>query len=220
MLSPTVRELVLVTADRAPFDYLAGQWLKLYLPNGIDRDYSIASAPTPVAPHRVVLTVTLVEGGPGSEYLHRIEEGAKLETLGPSGLFTREHRDAPAVYIGTGTGLAPLKAMLEEELRRDDGPSQLLLFGCRTEADILYREELESLSRTHERFRFEVTLSRCDASWQGRRGWVQHHLNELAPDVPAHFYVCGLSNMVTAVRRTLKEDLHIDRRFVHSERYD
>lgn len=222
MLSPTVRELILVTADRAPFDYLAGQWLKLYLPGGIDRDYSIASAPDPAAPFRVALTVTLVDGGPGSAYLHRIDEGTRLEVLGPSGLFIREarHLDVPAVYIGTGTGLAPLKAMLEEELRSNAGHAQLLLFGCRTESDIPYREELESLVRAHERFRFEVTLSRCDASWQGRRGWVQHHLRELAPMVPAHFYVCGLSKMVAAVRTTLKEELRIDRRFVHSERYD
>jgi ferredoxin-NADP reductase len=221
-LSPTVRELVLVTSDRAPFEYLAGQWLKLYLPGGIDRDYSIASAPDPAAPFRIVLTVTRVEGGPGSEYLHCIEKGTQIETLGPSGLFVREasHLDVPAIYVGTGTGLAPLKAMLEEELRKEEGAPQVLLFGCRTESDILYRDELESLSARYERLRFEVTLSRCDASWQGRRGWVQHHLQELAPDVPAHFYVCGLSNMVTAVRRTLKEELHIDRRFVHSERYD
>lgn len=223
MLSPSVRELVLRTDDGAPLDYLAGQWLKLYLPGDLDRDYSIASAPDPAHPDRVSIAVTLVEGGPGSEHLHRIEPGARLPTLGPSGLFVREdaHLALPAIYVGTGTGLAPLRAMLEEELRRPDGPPQLLLFGCREEVDVLWADELAEWSARHARFRFEVTLSRCDASWRGRRGWVQHHLAELVPPrMPAHLYVCGLSKMVTEVRRTLKEELGVDRRLVHSERYD
>ncbi len=223
MLSPSVRELVLRTSDGAAIDYLAGQWLKLYLPGGVDRDYSIANAPDPARADRVALAVTLVEGGPGSEHLHRMEPGARVDSLGPSGLFVREddELELPAIYVGTGTGLAPLRAMLEEELRRAEGPPQLLLFGCRTEADILWRDELEQWSVRHARFHFEVTLSRCEESWRGRRGWVQHHLAELVPPrLPAHLYVCGLSKMVTEVRRTLKQDLSIDRRLVHSERYD
>lgn len=223
MLSPSVRELVLRTADGAPIEYLAGQWLKLYLPGGVDRDYSIANAPDPARPDRVVLAITLVEGGPGSEHLHRIEPGTQLESLGPSGLFVREDDELslPAIYVGTGTGLAPLRAMLEDELRRPGGPPQLLLFGCRSEADVLWRDELEEWSARSARFRFEVTLSRCDESWAGRRGWVQHHLAELVPPrMPAHLYVCGLSKMVSEVRRTLKHELAVDRRLVHSERYD
>jgi NAD(P)H-flavin reductase len=223
MLSPTVRELVLRSRDRSAIEYLPGQFFKLYLPDGLDRDYSVASAPDPAHPDRITIAVTRVVGGPGSEILHRLEPGAEIESLGPNGLFVREeaHRAFPAIYVGAGTGLAPLRAMLEEELSRSDGPPQLLLFGARTEEDILWRDEIERWARACPRFRYEVTLSRGSERWPGRRGWVQHHLAELVPPLlPAHIYVCGLEKMVSDVRRVLRNELRIDRRFVHSERYD
>jgi CDP-4-dehydro-6-deoxyglucose reductase, E3 len=222
-LSPSVRHLELASTDGLPIDYLAGQWFKLYLPGGLDRDYSIASAPDPRHPDRIEIAVTRVDGGAGSEILHRAAVGDRFEALGPNGLFVREAEQLamPAVYVGTGTGLAPLRAMLSEELASERQSPQVLLFGCRTEAEILYRDELEAWTRQHPRFRLLVTLSRSTESWSGRRGWVQHHLPEIAPPLlPAHFYVCGLSKMITDVRRVLKETLGVDRKRIHSERYD
>lgn len=223
-ISPTVRHLVLRTEDGAPYDFLAGQWIKLYLPGGIERDYSLAAPPSPTEPDRLELIVTRVAGGRGSEALHAMEAGARLDSLGPNGLFVREahHRPLPALYVGTGTGLAPLRAMLLEELARAAGSApQVLLFGVRSEADLLFADELRGLTRAHARFRFEPTLSRPDPGWTGRRGWVQAHLGELVPTLPgAHVYVCGLSRMTDEVRRVLRTELGLDRRLVHSERYD
>jgi NAD(P)H-flavin reductase len=223
-LSPSVRELVLRTEDRSPIDFLAGQWFKLYLPGGIDRDYSSATAPDPERPDRFAIAVTRVDQGPGSAALHDAQIGDRIESNGPNGLFVREesHRAAAAIYVGTGTGLAPLRAMLTEELERDDAvTSQVLIFGCRTERDLLWRDELAALAARHPRFHFVPTLSKPEAGWHGRRGWVQSHLKEIVPPyLPAHLYVCGLTKMITDVRRVLKEELGIDRRWVHSERYD
>lgn len=225
-LSPSVRSFVLKSADGAPIDYLAGQWMKLYLSGGIDRDYSIASAPVPVGEpgsDRFELAITRVEGGAGSAALFALTPGATLEALGPNGLFVREdrHRDVPAIYVATGTGLAPIRAMLHEELRRDETTTQVLLFGCRTEDDLLYRSELEALAARHARFRYLPTLSRGSDTWTGRRGYVQTHLPALRSELgDAHLYVCGLSKMIDDVRAVLKNDLGVDRRFVHTERYD
>lgn len=225
-LSPSVRRFVFRTADGSAIDYLAGQWMKLYLHGGLDRDYSIASAPvTEGRPgvDRFELAITRVEGGAGSAALFALEPGARVESLGPNGLFVREdrHRDVPAVYVATGTGIAPLRAMLHEELVRPESTPQVLLFGCRTEADLLYRDELEVLARTHPRFRYLPTLSRASEGWQGRTGYVQAHLAALHAELgPAHHYVCGLTKMIDDVRRALKESIGLDRRFVHTERYD
>ncbi len=222
-LSPSVRELTFDTDDGAPFDRLAGQWVKLFLADGLERDYSIADAFDPQDPGRVTLAVTRVEGGPGSEALHRMEPGTRVDSLGPNGLFVRTEaeRAMPALYVGTGTGLAPLRAMLQEELARGEGPPQTLLFGGRTEDDRLWADELARVAVAFPRLQVVTTLSRPGAAWTGPRGHVQAHLPaRLAATPGAHVYVCGLSSMVLDVRRLLKETLGVDRRNIHSERYD
>lgn len=219
-LAPNVRELRLRVVEGAPLVYAAGQWLKLYLGDGLDRDYSIASASDPSRPGELELAVTLVEGGPGSQLLHAMPLGARVWSSGPSGFFVREpeHRGLPALFVATGTGLAPIRAMLQEELRSPAGPPLRLLFGCRTPADLLWRDELDAWAASRARFRWEATLSRPPEGWTGRSGYVQAHLHELVQG-PAHVYVCGLSRMVGEVRAALKR-LGLDRRSIHSERYD
>ncbi len=223
LVAPGIRSITLETSDGAPYDHLAGQWIKLYLPGGIDRDYSIASAPgTRAGGARIELLVTLVEGGPGSRWLHEVAVGTEIPSLGPSGLFVREDAEleAPALFVGTGSGVAPLRAMLEAIPAAH--PSTLL-FGVRTPADLMFAEQWRERARASGgAFQFEPTLSRATDEWAGRRGYVQTHLRELLGAMPitTHVYVCGLTKMITEVRRTLKEDLGVDRRRVHSERYD
>lgn len=220
--TPLVRHLTLRTEDGAPYVYLPGQWVKLYLPGDLDRDYSIASAPSATMPSQIELVITRVDGGAGSNALHGMPIGASLETLGPNGLFVREdaHRAHPALYVGTGTGLAPLRAMIEDELAAPTGQPQVLLFGARRREDLLFEQELRTWADAG-RIRYAPTLSQGDDGWTGRRGYVQRHLAELVSELPgAHVYVCGLSRMITEVRQVLRAELGLDRRQVHSERYD
>ncbi len=222
LAAPGVRRLVLETVDGAPYDCLPGQWLKLSLPGGIARDYSIASAPGASGGARVELLVTRVEGGPGSEALHAMPVGTVVDSLGPSGLFVREDEAAslPSLFVGTGSGVAPLRAMLGA-MPEASAPATLL-FGCRTSADVMFDAEWRARAARDATFRFEPTLSRADARWSGRRGYVQAHLAEMLAAMPSttHVYVCGLTKMITEVRRVLKDELGVDRRRVHSERYD
>lgn len=226
-LSPNVRQLVFRVTDGEPFEYVAGQWVDLEVAVGdttIKRPYSIASAPGEDAADLFEVAVTQIDAGPASTALHALAVGTSIELVGPSGLFTRDRVDPslPSVFVGTGTGVTPLRAMLREELRRaPDGPPLVLLFGCRREADLIFRTEFLELAQRHVRFRYEPTLSRPEPGWTGREGHVQSHLPELLEGLTsAHVYVCGLTAMVTDVRALLKEQLGFDRRQVHSERYD
>ncbi|HMR10945.1 MAG TPA: hypothetical protein PKA88_34440, partial [Polyangiaceae bacterium] len=91
----------------------------------------------------------------------------------------------------------------DEFARGGTGPVTLL-FGCRNEAEILWRQELEALSASESRFRFEPSLSRAEHAWTGRRGYVQLHLPELLDAMPgAEVYLCGLSEMVKECRALL-----------------
>jgi ferredoxin-NADP reductase len=224
-LSRNVRGLTLGCVDGAPLAYVPGQWVNLELDVGgrLDkRAYSIASAPNPAAPESFEIAVTWVDDGLVSRALHALPEGSVLKLDGPHGFFTREGlTQLPALFVGTGTGICPLRAMLQAELAADSGPPLQLLFGVRHEQDILYRSELEALAARNPRFAFHVTLSRPDEHWRGLRGYVQTQLPALLEgrDKP-HVYVCGLSNMVGGVRKVLKEQLGYERRLIHSERYD
>lgn len=224
-LSPSVIGLRLACVDREPLTFVPGQWVNLHVAAGGEvekRPYSIASAPDSGAPDAFELAITLVEDGHVSGALHAMQPGDMLLMDGPYGFFTREDHEADdALLVGTGTGVAPLRAMLQAALAQQSGPRLTLLFGCRTPEDLLYRAEFEALAAQHARFRFEPTLSRAESSWTGRRGYVQTHLPELIPALGRpHVYVCGLSNMVNAVRAALKETLAYNRKQIHTERYD
>lgn len=230
LLTPSVRELVFERADERPFPFEPGQWVNLVLPlpgGEVKRAYSIASPPEDGA-RRFELAVTRVQGGPGSQFLHELPEGAVLRAIGPHGLFTRRPDEpAPSLFVGTGTGVTPLRSMIRAALAAGATTPLWLLFGARHEADILYRDELEALTRAHPNVRYEITLSRPGAGWTGRTGYVQAHLPELVSALaerggaePPRAYVCGLDRMVSSVREHLRNELGFERRRVHTERYD
>ena len=142
------QSFVLSRVDGKELVYQPGQWINLVLPvhsGEIRRAYSIASAPDGTPNFEVA--VTEVTGGPGSGYLCGLEPGAKLRAIGPQGFFTREPDDAaPALFVATGTGITPLRSMLQRsDPRRASAPIWLLL-GVRRTADLMYRAELEALA--------------------------------------------------------------------------
>jgi CDP-4-dehydro-6-deoxyglucose reductase len=231
-LAPAVREMVFERADGVPFRFDPGQWVNLVLPvagaeGEIKRAYSIASAPRD-GDRRFEIAVTRVTGGPGSQYLHDLAEGATLRAIGPQGLFTRRRDEGmPSLFIGTGTGVTPLRSMITAALAGGAREPLWLLFGARHEEDVLYREELAALAAAHPNVRYEITLSRPGPTWTGRRGYVQAHLPEVfhalrqaADPASPHAYVCGLDRMVSSVREQLRNELGLDRKHVHTERYD
>jgi CDP-4-dehydro-6-deoxyglucose reductase len=221
-LAPSVRGLALEVAD-GPLDFVAGQWVNVEAPTvrGMEkRAYSIASAP---GANLLELAVTLVPEGALSPSLHALPQGAEVSVDGPQGFFTREGplRDSPTLLVATGTGLAPFRSMLLAAGGQAANRAPItVLFGCRTEEDILWRSEFDELARTGD-IRFEVSLSRPGAGWQGRRGYVQSHVAELASALgQPHVFICGLNRMVSEVRAVCKGELGYPRTSIHSERYD
>jgi CDP-4-dehydro-6-deoxyglucose reductase len=226
-LSPSVRSLVFRTTDGSAVGHVPGQYLDLIVPTPrglpFKRSYSIASAPDSDQLDRFEVAVTRVEGGPTSEALHSLRLGATVEIEGPEGHFVRREaeRAHPALFVATGTGLAPLRAMLAEDVRAADGPPLVLLFGCRTPRDLLWCDELHDWQRTCPRFVLHVTLSRAPPEWRGLAGYVQRHAHGLAQALPgAHVYVCGLGAMVDDVVRLLERDGGMPRSALHYEVYD
>ncbi len=225
-LSPSVRGLRFRAVDGRPIGHAAGQYLDLVVPTrrGLPfrRSYSLASAPDPGDPGAFEVAVTRVEGGPTSEALHELPLGAAVEFEGPRGTFVRRDDDRahPALFVAAGTGLAPIRAMLSEEVAHPSGPPLVLLFGCRTPADLLWGDELRGWQARCRRFDLEVTLSRPTPDWAGLTGYVQRHVVARARALTApRVYVCGLSAMVDAVNALLERE-GLPRADLRYETYD
>lgn len=228
MLSPYVRELTFEKVDGSAFEFEAGQWVNMHMGPELTRAYSIASEPGKRGTFE--LAVTKVEGGPGSTYLHDMKEGQTLECTGPQGLFVRRH-DVPTLFVGTGTGVTPLRSMLKHAVAQHKTEPLWLLFGVRREEDMLYKDELSALTHAHPHVSVHYTLSQASESWMGQRGYVQTHVKAMweamaklaeaqgATEKP-HVYICGLQKMVTSVREVLRKEMELPRQLVHSERYD
>jgi CDP-4-dehydro-6-deoxyglucose reductase, E3 len=226
-------------AGAVPVGHAAGQYVDLVVPTarGIPfrRSYSIASAPDPAQPDTFEVAVTRVDGGLTSEALHALPLGGAVEVGEPRGTFTRtgEDRDHPALFVAAGTGLAPIRAMLSEDVKAAEGAPLVLLFGCRTQQDVLWGDELRGWEATCPRFRVQVTLSRPQGvglpgqgpgeppEWSGLTGYVQRHAVSLCRALPgARVYVCGLSAMVDDVVGLLAGDGGVPRSALRYETYD
>jgi ferredoxin-NADP reductase len=227
MLSPSVRSLTFRTTDRSALGHVPGQYVDLIVPTArglpYKRSYSVASVPDAGAPDRFEVAVTRVDGGPTSEALHTMAVGSVVDVEGPAGSFVRRagDRDRPGLFVATGTGLAPLRAMLAEEVRSSEGPPLVLLFGCRTPGDLLWGEELFAWQRECPRFVLHPTMSRAPPDWRGLVGYVQRHAREMADSLPgANAYVCGVAAMVDDVVGLLEREAGLPHASVHYEVYD
>lgn len=226
LISPDSKHLEFRVNGVDEFRFVAGQFVSIVQPRPDGkmhtRAYSIASPPRTDATFDLCLN--RVEEGFMSNWLCDIEVGATVQLHGPHGLFVMREPKQDAVFIATGTGVAPFRSMAQwlfAAPERNQGHEYWLVFGTRYEHGVYYRQEFEELDRQHPNFHYVCTLSRCGDDWQGCRGYVQDHVREIVgrrTDMEA--YICGLNDMVDANRKLLKDELGWDRKHIVFERYD
>lgn len=219
-LTPTVFELNFETDQPVTFE--GGQFISCVIPgagpNGRDlrRAYSIASEP---GQRPIELCIKLVEGGPGTNYLHQVPIGETFKGLAPYGDFVYEPKPGRhAIFVATGTGVAPFRSMVLSEMYKESPPvSAQLLLGVRSEDEILYAEELAKLPG----LKWVPTVTQPSATWTGFKGRVTDYLRSLPADFPWHetdFYLCGNGAMITEVKAILTEK-SVTKEAIHTEKY-
>ncbi|MFZ0312085.1 MAG: FAD-binding oxidoreductase [Candidatus Korobacteraceae bacterium] len=225
-LSPQTKHLELRVGGVDEFRFTPGQFVSIKQPK-LDgkvhtRAYSIASAPRPDASFDLCLN--RVEDGFLSNWLCDLEVGATVQFHGPHGLFTLREPRLDAIFIATGTGIAPIRSIVQWLFERPDRNREheyWLVFGTRREESIYYREEFERMASANPNFHYIPTLSRCGNDWQGCRGYVQDHVRAIvAGHSDMRAYICGLHPMVDANRRLLQEEMGWERKRIIFERYD
>jgi CDP-4-dehydro-6-deoxyglucose reductase len=202
-LRPWTRDIVglELEVDADALDYRPGQYMNVLLDDGTHRSFSMAS---PAAGNRVDFHVRRIPGGRFTDaHLHRLAPGDALEVEIPLGEFRYHAKDErPIVMVATGTGIAPMRSILESLLEDDDCPPVALYWGMRTEADLYLAEDVARWSERLFEFRFVPVLSRAGAGWTGRRGHVQDAVAQDWPDLSEHaVYLCGSPAMVVDAKR-------------------
>jgi ferredoxin-NADP reductase len=219
-----VKRFVFKVPDEIPFDFKPGQFVMLHLP--IDskyknRSYSIASPP--YGNNTFELAIVLNPKGIGTPYLwENIKVGKKIDVSKPLGKFTiQEPIEEDLCFIGTGTGIAPLRSMLHHIIDKKIPHKNLyLIFGNRWEKDILYRKEMEEFAARDKNFHFIPVLSRDNPGWTGKKGYVHPIYEEIFADRrPATFYLCGWRDMLHEARQRI-EKMGYDKKKIKFESYD
>jgi CDP-4-dehydro-6-deoxyglucose reductase len=206
MLSHDVVGLSVQLPHGEPFRYLPGQYVDFLFADGRRRSFSIANAPTPANTLEFHLRVT-----PHGWFAHyaqdQIAPRAILRLEGPLGaLYLREDSPRPAVMMAGGTGFAPLKAMLEQQLR--DGLSRPLhlFWGARSRRDLYLHALAQDWARQHPQLRYTPVLSEPDADWDGERGLVHEAVLRAHPHLAGHeAYLAGPPVMVHAGKQAFVE---------------
>ena len=186
------------------FVFIPGQYVEVIGPNGVRRSYSLANDSS--ADKLLELHIRAVPGGVMSSYwFDQAKQNDLLRLNGPLGTFLlRDVAELPLIFLATGTGIAPVKAMLESvnKLPPDRVPESItVIWGGRRLQD-LYLD----LNEVPTEFDFVPVLSRSEANWSGAKGYVQDVLLELGIDLEtAQVYACGSEAMIHSARESLIE---------------
>lgn len=202
LLAPDVIQVRLRLPPNTEFSFIPGQYIDVIGPGGVRRSYSLANAR--FSDKGLDLHIRAVDGGAMSRYwFGQAKPNDLLRLNGPLGtFFLRDVAGLDLVFLATGTGFAPVKAMLESirDLASAHAPRSVTVFwGGRTPRDIYF--DVDSISGD---FCFIPVLSRADEQWSGVRGHVQQALLSVLPDLQhAAVYACGSDAMIRDARSLL-----------------
>ncbi|MGC9402612.1 FAD-binding oxidoreductase [Vibrio genomosp. F10 str. 9ZC157] len=189
----------------AKFDYLPGQYVDLSF-KGVKRSYSIANAKS--ATGELELHIRKVHNGKMSELLFgQLKENQLMRLEGPKGTFFVKEGNKPLILIATGTGIAPIKAIVEELLTKEDSRSIDIFWGMQF-AKELYCDELIKLSKQNKHINFTPVLSK-ESTANCETGYVQSAVVKAFNSLKGKdVYACGSINMIENSRELfLKHNL-------------
>jgi CDP-4-dehydro-6-deoxyglucose reductase len=223
-VAPDVMLMKLQLPATVALRYRAGQYVEFILRDGSRRSYSMANAPEHLGePPMVELHLRHMPGGKFTDHVFgAMKEKEILRVEGPLGsFFLREDSDAPIVLLASGTGFAPIKAIVEHMRAKGIARPAVLYWGCRRKADLYLNDWATEAAASLPWLRYVPVLSEPapEDAWTGRTGLVHQAVMADLPDLSAHeVYACGAPVMVESAQRdfTAHCGLSADRFFADS----
>ncbi len=211
-LTSDVFELTFVS-DSAPAP-MPGQYILFHLPSGLKRAYSIAHS---VGNQFSFIIKRMSFEASGSAEICNCNIGTDISGMGPMGHFVLTDGDIPRLFIGTGTGFAPLYFQIRSLENQNFSAKTDFIFGVRNVSDMFYQEEFKRLSASYSHFSFSQFLSQ-DTLEGTKKGYVTDCLTPEYISQFHEFYICGSPVMVKSVRETLT-NLGIPKESIKFEQY-
>jgi CDP-4-dehydro-6-deoxyglucose reductase/ferredoxin-NAD(P)+ reductase (naphthalene dioxygenase ferredoxin-specific) len=215
-LTHDIRQVRLQIETGRPFTFAAGQYASVTFPGQTPRDYSMASRPNEA---RLEFHIRRKGGSGASQFVTSgLQLGDAVAVEGPFGqCYLRMAHQGPILALAGGSGLAPIKSIVETALASGKTQPIHLYFGVRGERDLYLESHFRELARQHANLRFVAVLSEAEGATERRTGLLHQALAaDFASLAGAKAYVAGPPVMVEAVAPVLLErglradDLHAD----------
>lgn len=186
------------------FSYRAGQYVEFILRDGARRSYSMANAPH-LGPN-IELHIRHMPGGKFTDHVFgAMKEKEILRVEGPYGsFFLREDSTKPIILLASGTGFAPIKALIEHMQHKGIDRKVSLYWGARRPSDLYMDAWVQQQTRTMPTLRYIPVVSDAIAQdhWSGRTGFVHRAVLEDFPDLSGfQVYACGAPIVVESARK-------------------
>ena len=204
--SPNVVELRLQLPASEAFRYHAGQYIEFILRDGVRRAYSMANAPhTLSTTPSMELHIRHLPGGLFTDHVFSsMKEKEILRIEGPfGGFYLRENSDTPMILLASGTGFAPIKALIEQLQFTGSGRAVALYWGGRRPADVYMDAWVRQRVAEMPQLRYVPVVSDAlpEDGWSGRTGWVHQAVLDDFADLSGHqVYACGAPTVVDLAR--------------------
>jgi len=211
--SPDVIQLQLQLPASESFQYRAGQYIDVLLRDGARRSYSMANAP-----HTGPSLDLHIRHMPGGRFTDLVFGSMKERDIvrieGPMGsFFLREESDKPVVLLASGTGFAPIKALIEHMQERQITRPATLFWGGRRPHDLYMDEWVRAQCALMPHLGYVPVVSDAlpEDKWQGRTGFVHQAVLEDIPDLSGYqVYACGAPVVVESAQRDFSDLAGLD----------
>lgn len=190
-----------------PLQFHAGQYVEFILRDGTRRSYSMANAPHTLqqAGTGLDLHIRHLPGGKFTDHVFgAMKEKEILRIEGPYGsFFLREDSDKPLILLASGTGFAPIKALLEHMKFKGIERPATLYWGGRRPEDLYMDDWVRAQLQQMPKLRYVPVVSNAvpEDDWHGRTGFVHRAVLEDFDDLSGHqVYACGAPVVVDAAK--------------------
>jgi propane monooxygenase reductase component len=203
-LTHDISRLAIQLTQPKEMAFRAGQYVDIRIP-GATASRSFSMANTPSRMDRLEFIIKIYKGGLFSGYLdEHMRVGDEVELVGPYGKFGLREGAAEAIFIGGGSGMAPLWAMVHDMVEQRNRRKVTFFYGARARRDLFYADELHALGAQLGDFRFIPALSEPlpDDAWEGETGLitdvVDRHVTPEQARNGLEAYLCGPPPMIDA----------------------